>query len=353
MLAKALARSIDCSVRRIQFTPDLLPSDITGRQRLQPGHPRLRVPPGRDLRQHRGRRRDQPGLARRPSPRCSSAWRSARSPSTARPTRSQPPFMVIATQNPIEMEGTYPLPEAQRDRFMARISMGYPVGARRARDARHATAGTSRSTTSSRSPTPPRSRKLIEAVREVYVAAAVQQYAVDLVTATRVERRPAPRRLAARHAAPAARRPGARRARRPRLRAARRRPGPRRAGARPPAHPHRRDPARAPEHSRRAARPPAARPGSCRRPLRRVGTVRRLRDLLTTRGRAFVSSGITLAVCGMGLGFADLTRIGVLLDRSPPAQRRSRARATTCASPSTARRAPARVQVGRACRSSP
>ena len=83
MLAKALARSVDCSVRRIQFTPDLLPSDITGVSHLQPGAPRVRVQAGRDLRQHRGRRRDQPGLARRPSRRCWSAWRSARSPSTA------------------------------------------------------------------------------------------------------------------------------------------------------------------------------------------------------------------------------------------------------------------------------
>ena len=65
--------------------------------------------------------------ARRPRPRarCWSRWRRGRSRSTARPTRC-PPFMVMATQNPIEMEGTYPLPEAQRDRFMARISMGYP-----------------------------------------------------------------------------------------------------------------------------------------------------------------------------------------------------------------------------------
>ena len=66
---------------------------------------------------------------RRPSPRCSSAWRSGRSPSTARRYQLESPFIVIATQNPIEMEGTYALPEAQRDRFMARVSMGYPVEA--------------------------------------------------------------------------------------------------------------------------------------------------------------------------------------------------------------------------------
>ena len=59
------------------------------------------------------------------------------------------PFMVIATQNPIEMEGTYPLPEAQRDRFTARISIGYPDAGGRAGDARHARRPTTRSTTSS------------------------------------------------------------------------------------------------------------------------------------------------------------------------------------------------------------
>ena len=72
--------------------------------------------------------------------------------------------MVIATQNPIEMEGTYALPEAQRDRFMARVSMGYPVRGRRDRDARLAHRAPTRSTTSSRSPTPREIRKLVEIV---------------------------------------------------------------------------------------------------------------------------------------------------------------------------------------------
>ena len=63
---------------------------------------------------------------RRRSRRCSRRWRSGRSPSTARPTRSRPPFMVIATQNPIEHEGTYPLPESQLDRFLLRVAVGYP-----------------------------------------------------------------------------------------------------------------------------------------------------------------------------------------------------------------------------------
>ena len=136
------------------------------------------------------------------------------------------PFMVIATQNPIEMEGTYPLPEAQRDRFMARVSMGYPAPGRRARDARHATAGASPlddlepvTDAADRAPAD-RDRP-----RTSTSSTAVKQYAVDLVTATRDAPRPAARRLAARHPAPGARGQGRRRAGRPRLRAARRRPG--------------------------------------------------------------------------------------------------------------------------------
>ena len=66
MLAKALARSIDCSIRRVQFTPDLLPSDITGVSAYNQELQRVRVQAGADLRQHRDRRRDQPGLAEDP-----------------------------------------------------------------------------------------------------------------------------------------------------------------------------------------------------------------------------------------------------------------------------------------------
>ena len=86
MLAKALARSIDCSVRRIQFTPDLLPSDITGVSVFNQDVRDFEFRPGRDLRQRRRRRRDQPRLAQDPVRAARVAWRRARSPSTARPT---------------------------------------------------------------------------------------------------------------------------------------------------------------------------------------------------------------------------------------------------------------------------
>src|SRR6266705_6191027 len=125
MLAKALARSIDCTVRRVQFTPDLLPSDLTGVSVLNQERTDFAFKPG-------------PVFANivvgdeinRASPKTQSAllecMEERQVTVDGRTYPLTPPFMVIATQNPIEMEGTYPLPEAQRDRFTARISMGYP-----------------------------------------------------------------------------------------------------------------------------------------------------------------------------------------------------------------------------------
>ena len=128
MLSKALARSIDCSVRRIQFTPDLLPSDVTGVSvfnqdtrefEFRPGGVFANIVVGDEI--------------NRASPKTQSALLECMEERqvTVDNTTYQldAPFMVIATQNPIEMEGTYALPEAQRDRFMARVSMGYPVEA--------------------------------------------------------------------------------------------------------------------------------------------------------------------------------------------------------------------------------
>src|SRR5690348_7891609 len=128
MLAKALARATGCSVRRIQFTPDLLPSDITGVSAFNQERHDFEFKPG-------------PVFANivlgdeinRASPKTQSALLECmeeRQVTVDGTTyRLQAPFMVIATQNPVEMEGTYPLPEAQRDRFTARISLGYPSAA--------------------------------------------------------------------------------------------------------------------------------------------------------------------------------------------------------------------------------
>jgi MoxR-like ATPase len=183
LLAKALARSIDCSVRRIQFTPDLLPSDITGVSAFNQELREFEFKPG-------------PIFANlvlgdeinRASPKTQSALlesmeeRQVTVDGTTYPLES--PFMVIATQNPIEMEGTYPLPEAQRDRFTARISIGYPDNAA---ELAMLDAHGSSSPLDDLKPAAHASdvRALIAAVREVHVADQVRQYIVDLISATR------------------------------------------------------------------------------------------------------------------------------------------------------------------------
>ncbi|AKT52764.1 ATPase [Arsenicicoccus sp. oral taxon 190] len=183
MLAKALAAAMDTAVRRVQFTPDLLPSDITGVSvfnqetrtfEFRPGAVFANVVIGDEI--------------NRASPKTQSALLEAMEEGQVTAdgtTRALPrPFMVIATQNPIEMEGTYPLPEAQRDRFMARLSMGYPTADaevtmlsshgehRPLRDLRPVTdAGTV--------------EHAIEAIRHLHAGEAVQRYVVELVRGTR------------------------------------------------------------------------------------------------------------------------------------------------------------------------
>jgi MoxR-like ATPase len=183
MLAKALARSTGCSVRRIQFTPDLLPSDITGVSAYNQERREFEFKPG-------------PVFANivvgdeinRASPKTQSAllecMEERQVTVDGRTYPLTPPFMVIATQNPIEMEGTYPLPEAQRDRFTARISMGYPNaeselamldahGSSSPLDALEPVAQAEDIT------------ELIAAVRTVHVAEPLKQYVIRLVAATR------------------------------------------------------------------------------------------------------------------------------------------------------------------------
>ena len=183
MLAKALARSVDGSVRRIQFTPDLLPSDITGVSvfnqdvrdfEFRPGAIFANVVVGDEI--------------NRASPKTQSALLESMEEGQVTvdgQTYDLPkPFIVMATQNPIEMEGIYPLPEAQRDRFMARVSIGYPSaeaelqmldihGGVNPLDDLQPVAHAHDVV------------KLVEAVRGVHVAETVRRYAVDLVSATR------------------------------------------------------------------------------------------------------------------------------------------------------------------------
>jgi MoxR-like ATPase len=183
MLAKALARSIDCSVRRVQFTPDLLPSDITGVSaynqqtrefEFKPGPVFANIVVGDEI--------------NRASPKTQSALLECMEERQVTVDGStyhlEPPFMVIATQNPIEMEGTYPLPEAQRDRFTARIAMGYPEPAAEL-EMLDVHGGTSPLDKLQPVATTTEVRELIEIVRMVYVSPAIKRYAIDLVTATR------------------------------------------------------------------------------------------------------------------------------------------------------------------------
>lgn len=124
-LAKAIARSLNCSFRRIQFTPDLLPSDVTGVFYFNQKTQEFEFRPGPIM--------AQIVLAdeiNRATPRTQSALLEAmqeRQVTVDVETVPLPrPFLVLATQNPIELEGTFPLPEAQLDRFLMRISLGYP-----------------------------------------------------------------------------------------------------------------------------------------------------------------------------------------------------------------------------------
>ena len=183
MLAKALARAIDGTVRRVQFTPDLLPSDITGVSAYNQERRDFEFKPG-------------PVFANivlgdeinRASPKTQSALlecmeeRQVTVDGTTYPL--QAPFMVIATQNPVEMEGTYPLPEAQRDRFTARISLGYPLpAAEREMLDNHG----SSSPLDQLSPVARASdvQDLVMAVRGVLVSDQVKDYIISLANATR------------------------------------------------------------------------------------------------------------------------------------------------------------------------
>ncbi|MEO7006218.1 MAG: MoxR family ATPase [Terrimesophilobacter sp.] len=183
MLARALARSVDCTVNRIQFTPDLLPSDITGVSVYNQEKREFEFKPG-------------PVFANlvigdeinRASPKTQSALLESMEESQVSVDgvtyRLARPFAVVATQNPAEMEGTYPLPEAQRDRFMARISMGYPDQQSEMAMLR------SRALASPLENVIPlvnsaQLLSMIHTVRSVYVSSAIEQYAVMIVQATR------------------------------------------------------------------------------------------------------------------------------------------------------------------------
>jgi MoxR-like ATPase len=187
MLAKALARSLDCHFSRLQFTPDLLPSDVTGVNVFNQQQNEFEFRPG-------------PVFANlllvdevnRASPKTQAALLECmeeRQVSVDGVTyRLDPPFMVMATQNPIEYEGTYPLPEAQLDRFTMRVSLGYPPHAEEARMLDEQTSE------------PPLDSlpavadaldvlRLVAAARRVFVEESVGRYVVALLRHTRSDQR--------------------------------------------------------------------------------------------------------------------------------------------------------------------
>jgi MoxR-like ATPase len=182
-LAKALAASIDCTWKRIQFTPDLLPSDLVGVSIYQRSTEMFVFEPG-------------PLFANivladeinRASPKTQSALleameeRQITADGRSRPL--DPPFMVIATQNPVDQEGTYRLPESQLDRFLLRIAIGYP-----GRDAEIQMLDNQGSSEAFRTLRPVVSseeiRAMIAAVRGVHVAKALKSYLVDIAATSR------------------------------------------------------------------------------------------------------------------------------------------------------------------------
>ncbi len=183
MLAKALGRSIDCSVSRIQFTPDLLPSDITGvsayvRQtrefEFKPGPVFASIVVGDEI--NRAPAKTQSALLE--------CMEEQQVTVDGKTYELESPFMVVATQNPVEMSGTYPLPEAQRDRFTARVSIGYPtVSAELDMLDQHSASAP----LDNLAPVADAAdvRALIELARTVHLSAPLRQYVVNHVTATR------------------------------------------------------------------------------------------------------------------------------------------------------------------------
>jgi MoxR-like ATPase len=184
MLAKSLARTLDCSFRRIQFTPDLLPSDITGVSFFNQRTQEFEFRPGPIF--------SQVVLAdeiNRATPRTQSALLECmeeRQVSLEGETRPLPrPFVVLATQNPIELEGTFPLPEAQLDRFLLRLAIGYPSESDEKAIVRRFRAGSPLDEL----PAAIEHSDLLEVqrlTRDVHVADVIEDYIVRLARASRM-----------------------------------------------------------------------------------------------------------------------------------------------------------------------
>jgi MoxR-like ATPase len=186
-LAKALSRSVDCSFSRLQFTPDLLPSDVTGVNVYNQRSNEFEFRPG-------------PVFANillvdeinRASPKTQAALLECMQERQVTidgvSYELSPPFMVMATQNPIEYEGTYPLPEAELDRFTMRIAIGYPPLAAEARMLTEQTLSDPLEALAAVASTPD-VLAAIEDVRAVYVEESLNRYVVTVMRQTRADNR--------------------------------------------------------------------------------------------------------------------------------------------------------------------
>ena len=186
LLISTLAEVLNLSFNRIQFTPDLMPSDITGTDILEED----RATGRRELRFLKGPLFANIVLAdevNRTPPKTQAALLQAmqeqRVTASGRTWPLEPPFLVFATQNPIEQEGTYPLPEAQLDRFMFLVDVGYPSAEEEVQIVKQTTGGPSAAL--SKVLSPEQILALQDLVRRVPVPDHVVKYAVDLARATR------------------------------------------------------------------------------------------------------------------------------------------------------------------------
>ena len=183
MLARSLAKSLDCTFNRIQFTPDMLPSDVTGVSIFNQEKRTFEFRPGPIM--------GQIVLAdevNRATPKTQAALLEAmeeRQVTVDGVTHPLPqPFMVLATQNPIEYEGTFPLPEAQLDRFLLRVRMGYPNPSE---EMKVLNQQQFQHPIESLKPVVDIQEllKAIEDIRQIYVSPAIQRYIIDLVGRSR------------------------------------------------------------------------------------------------------------------------------------------------------------------------
>jgi len=188
LIARLFAQALDLSFKRLQCTPDLLPADVTGSFLFDQREARFEFRPGPVFTHllladeiNRATPKTQAALLE--------AMQEAQVTVEGESFRLDPPFLVIATQNPIEMEGTYPLPEAQLDRFLIRVAIGYPspdeerqiLEKRRGRrqDEVEVTAVVSRAEVLA----------MQQALEDVFVADVIVRYVVDLAQATRADSR--------------------------------------------------------------------------------------------------------------------------------------------------------------------